>query len=83
MRGERIECSFAHMYETGGLRRMHLRGHDNIRKRILVHAGAFNLGLLMRRCLEGALLGACRALISSLSPFTIAIRDACEAMAAH
>ena len=48
MRGERIECSFAHMYETGGLRRMHLRGHDNIRKRILVHAGAFNLGLLMR-----------------------------------
>ena len=27
---------------------MHLRGDDNIRKRLLVHAGALNLGLLMR-----------------------------------
>ena len=26
----------------------HLRGHPNIRKRLLVHTGAFNLGLLMR-----------------------------------
>jgi hypothetical protein len=25
-----------------------LRGHQNILKRLLVHAGAFNLGLLMR-----------------------------------
>jgi transposase len=25
-----------------------LRGHPNILKRLLVHAGAFNLGLLMR-----------------------------------
>lgn len=26
-----------------------LRGHTNIRKRLLIHAGAFNLGLLLRR----------------------------------
>src|SRR5712691_11010725 len=47
-RGERIERSFAHLYDTGGMRRTHLRGHPNILKRLLIHAGGFNLGLLMR-----------------------------------
>jgi hypothetical protein len=47
-RGERIERSFAHFYDTGGLRRTHLRGHTNILKRLLIHAGGFNLGLVMR-----------------------------------
>ena len=47
-RGERIERSFAHLYDTGGMRRTHLRGHENILKRLLIHAGGFNLGLLMR-----------------------------------
>jgi transposase len=47
-RGERIERSFAHLYDTGGLRRTHLRGHTNILKRLLIHAGGFNLGLVMR-----------------------------------
>ena len=50
-RGERVERSFAHMYETGGMRRTHLRCHDNIIKRLLIHAGAFNLGLVMRKLL--------------------------------
>jgi hypothetical protein len=40
LRGERVERSFAHAYETGGLRRMHLRGHQNILKRVLIHIGA-------------------------------------------
>jgi transposase len=48
-RGELIERSFAHCYETGALRRTHLRRHDNISKRLLVHVGGFNLGLLMRK----------------------------------
>jgi len=48
-RGEYLERSFAHVYDTGGMRRTHLRGHGNILKRLLVHASAFNLGLLMRR----------------------------------
>lgn len=48
-RGELIERSFAHMYETGGMRRTHLRFHDNIIKRLLIHAGAFNLSLIMRK----------------------------------
>jgi transposase len=47
-RGESIERSFAHVYDTGGMRRTHLRGHTNILKRILIHAGGFNLGLVMR-----------------------------------
>jgi transposase len=47
-RGEYVERSFAHVYDTGGMRRTHLRGHPNILKRLLVHASAFNLGILMR-----------------------------------
>lgn len=49
LRGELCERSFAHCYETGALRRMHLRGTDNVLKRVLVHAAAFNIGLLLRK----------------------------------
>ena len=48
LRGEKVERSFAHLYETGRMRRTHLRGHSNILKRLLLHSGAFNLGLLLR-----------------------------------
>lgn len=48
-RGERLERPFAHLYETGRMRRVHLRGHHNILKRVLLQAGALNLGLLMRQ----------------------------------
>lgn len=48
-RSEKVERSMAHSYETGGLRRSHLRGHSNILKRILIHVAAFNLGLVMRK----------------------------------
>jgi transposase len=48
LRGERVERTFAHCYETGGMRRTHLRGHENILKRLVVHVAGFNLGLLMR-----------------------------------
>ena len=34
-RGELIERSFAHCYETGGMRRVHLRGRENVLKRQL------------------------------------------------
>jgi transposase len=52
-RGELIERSFAHCYDTGGMRRVHLRGRENVLKRQLIHVGAFNLSLIFR-----ALLGA-------------------------
>jgi len=48
-RGERVERSFAHVLETGGMRRTHLRGHENILKRMLIHVAGFNLGLVMRK----------------------------------
>jgi transposase len=51
LRGERLERPFAHCYETGGMRRIHLRGHPNILKRILIHAAGFNLSLVMRELL--------------------------------
>src|SRR5947208_3954259 len=48
-RGETVERSFAHVYDTGGMRRTHLRGHPNILKRLLIHVSGFNLGLIMRQ----------------------------------
>lgn len=51
LRGEFVERSFAHVYETGGMRRTHLRGSENILKRLLIHVGAFNLGLVLRHLL--------------------------------
>lgn len=50
-RGELVERPFAHCYETGGMRRIHLRGHKNILKRLLIHVGTSNLALLMRKVL--------------------------------
>ncbi len=47
-RGELLERSFAHNYETGAMRRLHLRKRENIAKRVLIHTAGFNLGLLMR-----------------------------------
>ena len=79
-RGERVERSFAHLYETGGMRRTHLRRQDNIIKRLLIHAGAFNLGLVMRK-LSGCgtprgLQGRVLALIALLQILSIDLRDA-------
>ena len=47
-RGELVERSFAHDYDTGGMRRTHLRTHENILKRLLVHTAGFNLSLILR-----------------------------------
>jgi transposase len=49
LRSELTERSFAHLYETGGMRRVHLRGRSNILKRLLVHGAAFNLSLILRK----------------------------------
>lgn len=48
-RSECLERPNAHLYDTGGMRRTHLRGHANILKRLLVHVG----GLLLMRTLIG------------------------------
>lgn len=51
MRSELTERSFAHMYETGGMRRVHLRGRENILKRLLIQGAAFNLSLILRKAI--------------------------------
>ena len=76
-RGERLERPNAHLYETGRLRRVHLRGHANILKRLLVQVCGFNLGLLMRRLtgvgtprsLQGRAWALIDALIDAFSRF--------------
>lgn len=47
--GGLLERSFAHAYETGGVRRVHLRGRKNILKRVLIQVGGFNLSLVIRQ----------------------------------
>lgn len=68
-RGELIERSFAHCYETGGMRRTHLRGRENILKRQLIHVCAFNLSLIFRLSVGAGTPRECRnrraALISA------------------
>ena len=43
-----LERPFAHCYETGRMRRLHLRGRENILKRLLIHVAGFNLSLVLR-----------------------------------
>jgi transposase len=88
-RGEKLERTFAHCYETGGMRRLFLRGRENAAKRVLVHAAAFNVGLLMRlkyglrkpRGLSGAAAAAC-ALAFAMVEWVRAVRTAARAIAA-
>ncbi len=44
-----VERSFEHVLDDGGMRRVYLRGRENIAKRYLIHTAAFNLGLIMRK----------------------------------
>lgn len=92
-RGEYLERPNAHLYETGALRRTHLRGHTNILKRVLIHTGGFNLGLIMRhligvgtpRGLQGrvaALIATLLVLISSARRQFAAIRASVRTLTA-
>src|SRR5947199_725342 len=47
-RGELLERTFAHA-ETGALRRLYVRGKENVQKKLLVQAAACNLALLLRK----------------------------------
>lgn len=86
-RGERAERPFAHLYRTGRMRRTHLRGHENILKRLLVHSGAFNLGLLMRQRLgvgtPRGLQGRLRTLLSLLIRFWPRLTTLAELLGHH
>jgi hypothetical protein len=60
-RGEYVDRTFAHVYDTGRMRRTHLRGHTNILKRVLIQVAGFNLGLVMRQLIGLGRRVACRA----------------------
>jgi len=72
LRGEIIERTFAHVLETGGMRRLYLCHQENIAKRLLIHIAGYNFGLLMRkrfgvgkpRCLQGQSAALWAALIT-------------------
>lgn len=72
-RGERLERSFAHQFESGALRRLYVRGRHNVLKKLLLQAAACNLGLLLRT-LGGA--GTPRALQDSVAALLFLILGA-------
>jgi transposase len=49
LRSERCERTFAHLCETGGVRRTWLRGLENVTKRYRIAAAAHNLGRILRK----------------------------------
>ena len=60
-RGEKVERGFAHLLVTGGLRRVHVRGREEIRKRILIRPPPSTSGF---SCASGTALApraVCRA----------------------
>jgi transposase len=79
-RGEYLERTFAHVYETGGMRRTHLRGHDNILKRVLIHASGFNLGLIMRRLIGVGTPRGLQGRRAAVAVLVIAVRAAIQAL---
>jgi len=79
-RGELIERSFAHCYDTGGMRRTHLRRHDNILKRLLVHAAGFNLSLVLRKIMG---IGTARGLQGLFARFFAHLRAMIQTLRSH
>lgn len=49
LRGERVERSFEHVLDDGGMRRTWLHGREKVAKRYLIHVAGFNLGLILRQ----------------------------------
>src|SRR5205085_609451 len=77
-RGLMLERPFAHCYETGKMRRVHLRGHENILKRLLIHVAGYNLSLVLRATIGK---GTPRGLAEVASLFLAALillRNACS-----
>jgi transposase len=79
-RGEKVERPFAHQYETGGMRRLWVRGLGEVHKKLVLQAAACNLALLLRtkhgagtpRGLaesKKAFCGLILALLGALKPF--------------
>src|SRR3954452_24023532 len=77
LRGRRSSCElvergFALILDRGGMRRVWLRGRENVQKRYLIHVAGYNLGLIMR-LLTGA--GTPREFILPTSVWLLAWRE--------
>lgn len=79
-RGELLERPFSHYLDSGGMRRTHLRRHDNILKRLLIQVAGCNLGLVMRK-LVGR--GTPRGLHAACGNLIAPILSCYRAIAAH
>jgi transposase len=83
LRGERLERPFAHLYRTGRLRRVPVRGRANVTKRVLLQTAAYNLGLLMRtlcgvgtpRGLQGRASAWLGSLVAVVAGLTASLND--------
>lgn len=81
-RGEKLERPFAHQFETGAMRRLHVRGLEEVRKKLLLQAAACNLALLLRskhgagtpRGLAAAAKTLCAAILGLLAMLGAAAR---------
>jgi len=86
-RSEIVERSFAHCYDTGGMRRTHLRRHPNILKRLLIHVAGFNLSLVMRSLFgvgtARGLQGLCGHVVAFALAFWVALRQTLLPRAPH
>jgi transposase len=70
LRAELVERGFALILDRGGMRRVWLRGRENVQKRYLIHVAGYNLGLIMR-LLSGA--GTPREFMARASAWLFAI----------
>jgi transposase len=78
-RGLMLERPFAHCYETGGMRRTHLRGHENILKRLLIHVAGYNLSLVLRATIGKGTPRALQDLATLALASIILLSNACAA----
>ena len=70
LRAELVERGFALILDRGGMRRVWLRGRENVHKRYLIHVAGYNLGLILR-LLTGA--GTPRAFGARISAWLFAV----------
>jgi len=75
LRGLMLERPFAHCYETGRMRRVHLRGRENILKRLLIHVSGYNLSLVLRLLLGKGTPRGLRELALAYFIVTLALID--------
>jgi len=76
-RGELVERTFAHAYETGALRRLYVRGKENVQKRLLLQAAACNLALLLRKMIG---VGTPRAMQDAVASLLLVLLQRISAM---